>query len=195
MNIFQRKLILASKSPRRKQLLQEAGFQFEVRTQEVEENFSHDMPVEEVPAYLARKKARAMLPNIEADDTIIAADSVVILDGKIYGKPQSREEAITTLQKLSSSIHRVITGVCLLSIEKEHCFSGISDVQIGVLSSAEIEYYVDNFQPYDKAGSYGIQEWIGLCKVKHIEGTYTNIMGLPMDLVYQELHKFWEIAI
>lgn len=191
MNIFQRKLILASKSPRRKQLLEEAGFQFEVRTQEVEETYSDDMPIEEVPAFLAQKKARSMLAYISAEDTILAADSVVILEGKIYGKPKSRTEAVETLQKLSGSVHRVITGVCLLSKAKEHTFSGISEVHISNLTLEEIEYYVDNFEPYDKAGSYGIQEWIGICKVHRIEGTYTNIMGLPMDLVYKELHAFW----
>ncbi len=190
MDIFQRKILLASKSPRRKQLLEEGGFHFEIRIQDVEENFSDDMPIEQVPEFLARKKARAILPDIQEGEVILAADSIVILNKKIYGKPQNRAEAFTTLQKLSNNIHRVITGVCLLTNEKERCFSGISDVHIAPLSEEEISYYVDNFQPYDKAGSYGIQEWIGLCKVARIEGTYTNIMGLPMDLVYKELMVF-----
>ena len=124
------------------------------------------------------------------DDILLTADSVVILDGIIYGKPTDREDAIRILKNLSGRIHEVITGVCLLSKAKKRVFHAVSKVHFEELSEAEIEFYIDRYQPFDKAGAYAIQEWIGLCKISKIEGTYSNIMGLPMDAVYRELEAF-----
>ena len=190
MDIFNKKIILASKSPRRAQLLSEAGFNFEIRTKEVEENFPPTMPIDEVPIFLAKKKAHSMHAEIEGEEIILAADSIVALGQKIYGKPKDEEEAISVLKQLSGKKHRVITGVCLLSRAKEKCFAGVSNVYLAELSEEEIQYYVRKYQPYDKAGSYAIQEWIGLCKVNKIEGTFSNIMGLPMEMVYAAFRDF-----
>lgn len=190
MDILKRKIILASKSPRRSQLLREAGFNFEVKTKEVEEDFPATMPVNEVAEYLAEKKANASKEFLTDNEILLTADSVVILGNEIFGKPENHEDATRILKKLSGNEHQVITGVCLLSKEKKVTFSGVSKVQLEELSEEEIEYYVNKFQPFDKAGAYAIQEWIGLCKISKIEGTYTNIMGLPMELVYRKLSEF-----
>jgi septum formation protein len=187
MHPFSRKIILASGSPRRSQLLREAGFQFEVKPTDVEEDYPVETPIDEVASFLARKKAHAALDFIQNDEIILAADSVVILDGIIYGKPTDRDDARYILQKLSGQMHRVITGVCLLSREREKVFSATAKVQFEPLSMEEIDYYIDQYEPYDKAGAYAIQEWIGLCKISGIEGTFANIMGLPVDQVYREL--------
>lgn len=183
------KIILASKSPRRSQLLEQAGFDFEIKTMEVKEDYPEDMSPQLVPEFLAKKKASASRHFIEKNEIILAADSIVILDNIIFEKPKDRPDAIRILKKLSGNQHQVITGVCLLSKEKELCFSGKSQVFFDVLTDEEIEFYIDTYQPYDKAGSYGVQEWIGLCKIKKIEGTYANIMGLPVDLVYKNMIK------
>ena len=191
MKIFEQKIILASKSPRRKQLLEIAGFTFEVKALEVDESFSPDMPVAAVAAYLAEKKAYAAQDDLlDKEDLILAADSVVILEDKIYGKPEDETDAKQILRQLSGKIHRVITGVCLLKNNKKKVFSGVSDVHFAALTEEEIEYYVQKYQPYDKAGAYGIQDWIGWCKVLKIEGSYSNVMGLPMELAYKELSNF-----
>lgn len=187
---MKREIILASKSPRRQQLLTNAGIPFRIETNEVEEDFPPEMPVDQVAAFLARKKAMAARDFIKDREIILAADSIVILDDKIFGKPTDRNDAISTLQELSGNIHQVITGVCLLSSDQERVFSGFSKVHFAPLTQEEIEFYIDTYQPYDKAGAYAIQEWIGLCKITRIEGTYTNIMGLPMELVYRELMRF-----
>jgi len=190
MDVLQKKIILASKSPRRRQLLEQAGFRFEVKTQDTPEDYPPDLPAEEVALYLAQKKGRAAKGLRQSDEVLLTADSVVILDGKIYEKPKDREDARRILKQLSGRKHRVITGVCLSDDKQESVFAGQSDVQFEPLSEAEIDYYIERFQPYDKAGAYAIQEWIGLCKISKIEGTYANIMGLPVDLVYQEMQHF-----
>lgn len=191
MQILQHKIILASKSPRRRQLLQQAGFEFEVRTREVEETFPPELPVEKVAAYLAMKKAEAVRDFLTGgDEIILTADSVVILNGKFYGKADNLADAAQMLRELSGNVHEVITGVCLLSAQKEVVFSGVSRVHFAELSEEEIQYYVHNYEVLDKAGSYAIQEWIGLCCIEKIEGSYSNIMGLPMELVYQRLKEF-----
>jgi septum formation protein len=185
------RIILASKSPRRSHLLKEAGIPFEIKPVEVDESFPKGLSVMEVAAYLARKKGRAAGKYIESDrDIILAADSVVVLDGRIYGKPVNRADAVRILQALSGQVHQVITGVYLASAQRETVFSDISSVHFQWLTETEIDYYVDHYHPFDKAGSYAIQDWIGLCKVSRIEGTYSNIMGLPMEKVYRELKKF-----
>jgi len=157
---------------------------------EVEENYSADLKPQLVPEFLAKKKAMASRHYIENDEVILAADSIVILDDVIFEKPKDRDDAIRILKCLSGNKHQVITGVCLLTKDKERCFSGLSEVYFDELTEEEIEYYIDEYQPYDKAGSYGVQEWIGLCKIRKIEGTYANIMGLPVDLVYKEMKEF-----
>ena len=191
---LKRPLILASKSPRRQQLLRQAGIPFRLEVLDVPEDFPEAMPVGDVAAFLARKKARAAASLIRDREIVLAADSIVVLDDRIFGKPRDYEDAVHTLQQLSGNIHQVITGVCLLSTDKESTFSGISKVQFDTLNREEIDFYVREYQPYDKAGAYAIQEWIGLCKIKSIEGTYSNIMGLPMELVYRELMGFQNIS-
>lgn len=185
-----RPLVLASKSPRRSQLLREAGFEFTVRALEVEEDYPADLPTEAVAEFLARKKARAGAPSLSEQEILLAADSIVVLDGTIYGKPPDYEAALRTLRALSGRTHIVYTGVCLLSREKEVSFTGISHVTFAPITDAEIDYYLRTFHPYDKAGAYGVQDWIGLCKVARLEGTYANVMGLPVDLVYAGLQEF-----
>ncbi len=188
MEILNKKIILASKSPRRKQLLQQAGFTIEIKTKEVEEDFPEDMKAEEVASFLAEKKAMACADFlITENDLLLAADSVVILHNKIYGKPVDYQDAVRILSELSGQRHTVITGVCLLSKNKKKVFSGISHVNFEPLTTEEIHHYISTCRPYDKAGAYAIQEWIGLCKISKIEGTYSNIMGLPMEDVYREL--------
>ncbi|MEM6318168.1 MAG: Maf family protein [Bacteroidota bacterium] len=183
-------IILASKSPRRRQLLSEAGFQFEVRTKDVEENYPKRLSPSRVPIFLAEKKAVACQDFLADDSIILAADTIVAKGRAIYEKPKDRADAVRILSELSGQWHRVITGVCLLSKQKKVSFSGIAKVKMMPLSVEEIDFYVDTYQPYDKAGAYAIQEWIGLCKISEIRGTYANIMGLPVDLVYRYLQEF-----
>lgn len=180
-------MILGSQSPRRRQLLEQAGFSFSQRVVEIDESFPEDMPVQEVAPWLAQRKGAAQLHLLQVGEILLTADSTVLLGARIFNKPADRREAIWMLEQLSGQVHTVVTGVCLKSLDKERVFSGISQVHMDPLSSEEITYYVDRYKPYDKAGGYAIQEWIGLCKITRIEGTYANIMGLPTDLVYQEL--------
>lgn len=184
------KIILASKSPRRSHLLQQAGIPFEIRTQDVEEDFPEDMPVAEVAEFLARKKAQEVSKSMAEDEIIITADSTVVLGDAIFNKPADFEDAVRILGHLSGQIHQVYTGVCLWSKAHQKSFTACSNVHMETLSLEEIHYYVEHYKPYDKAGAYAIQEWIGMCKISKIEGTYINIMGLPVDLVYKYL-KEW----
>jgi septum formation protein len=185
-----RPLILASQSPRRSQLLREAGFDFTVQSVDIDESFPDTMPVEDVAPWLARRKAQAAVHLITDNEIILAADSVVIHQGTIYNKPADYAEAFQMIRTLSGQQHTVITGICLLSKEQEQVMSGVSQVWFADLSDAEIDYYIRRCEPYDKAGAYGVQEWIGLCKITKIEGTYANVMGLPVDLVYHALSSF-----
>jgi len=183
-------LILASASPRRAELLQLAGFQFTVRMMEVDESFPKDLSAVEVAVFLAKKKAAAQKAMLEDQDLLITADSVVILGEQILGKPENKDEAKSMLTALSGKQHQVITGVCLMSKNKEISFSVSSDVFMEHLSDLEIEHYIEHYQPFDKAGSYGIQEWIGINRIKRIEGSYTNIMGLPTAELYDAIVSF-----
>jgi len=184
-------LILASKSPRRSYLLEQAGIPFTVRTAEVEETYPADTPVDQVAPYLARLKATESLPLLRSpEEVLLTADSVVIIDGKIYGKPADRNEAIATIGLLSGKRHSVITGCCLRSATKEEVFSARAEVYMHDIDPREIVAYVDRYQPYDKAGAYAIQEWIGLAKISRIDGTYPTVMGLPVDMVYARLLTF-----
>lgn len=185
--MIDRKILLFSKSPRRRQLLGEAGFDFEVISAEVDESYPADLEVREVAEFIAGKKADAAQSQLRGEEVILTADTVVLLDQKIYEKPRDHADAVRILAELSGRVHEVITGVCLLSKEKRSTFSGISKVHFGTLTPEEIDYYIKTCQPFDKAGAYGVQEWIGHCKIHKIEGTYANIMGLPVDLVYRKL--------
>lgn len=188
MNISSR-LILASQSPRRQQLLKEAGINFSVITKDTKEDYPSTIPPEEVPLYLARLKAHAFEHEI-ADETIITADTVVIIHSQILGKPANDEEAIEMLQTLSGNVHEVVTGVCLYRKGKEVCFKDTTEVYFKKLSEEDIFSYVKRYKPLDKAGSYGIQEWIGLIGIEKINGSYFNVMGLPVHRVIEELRKF-----
>lgn len=185
-----KKLILSSGSPRRQELLEQSGIiPHDKRVKEIDESFSADMDVTQVASFLAREKAMAF-DDIAEDEVYITADTIVLCKGKIYGKPIDRQDAINTLTTLSGIEHTVITGVCLRSATETYVFDDISRVKIADMSLEEIEYYIDTCSPYDKAGSYGIQDWLGICKVEYIYGSYSNIMGMPMQKVYEELKEF-----
>jgi septum formation protein len=183
-------LILASQSPRRQELLADLGFDFTIRTLPVEEKYPDELPKSEVAVFLAKLKAHAQKTILKPNELVISSDTIVLIDGEILGKPSSFEEGKSMLKKLSANKHQVITGVCLLSTEKEICFSDSTQVIFNHLRESEIEHYLNKYQPYDKAGSYGIQEWIGMLGVQRIEGSYFNVMGFPVHKVYQELLKF-----
>lgn len=185
----QRPLVLASSSPRRQYLMKEAGFNFTVEKPDVEEDFPAEMPVDQVARYLASKKAEFFRPQIH-NEIIVTADTVVILNNKIMNKPLDRNEAIAMLSELSGKTHLVMTGVCILSKEKEESFDDTTEVTFQRLTQQEIEYYVDHYKPYDKAGAYGAQDWIGMVAIQKITGSYFNVMGLPIHKVYQHL-KHW----
>ncbi len=180
-------LFLASKSPRRQELLSACGIAFQLIDVNVEEIYPDDMAIEDVPEYLARIKAEAAIPHLKNEELVIAADSVVILDDMIYGKPTSEDEAIEMLKALAGHHHLVITGVFIGNHLRGEGFSDFTSVWLKPMSEEEIRYYVQTCSPMDKAGSYGIQDWIGWAKVSHIEGSYANVMGLPVHKVYETL--------
>ena len=188
MNI-KRPLILASSSPRRQYLMKEAGFAFTIEKPDVDESFPPEMPVDQVARYLATKKAEYFRPKIH-DEIIVTADTVVILFNKILNKPIDKKEALEMLASLSGRTHLVMTGVCIVSKEKEESFDDTTEVTFQSLTREEIEYYVDQYKPYDKAGAYGAQDWIGMVAIRKIEGSYFNVMGLPIHKVYEHL-KNW----
>jgi septum formation protein len=190
INLGKNKLILASKSPRRNELLKGMGLDFEVRTKETEEIFPAHLAVNEVAGYLAELKAKAFQGEINHDEIILASDTVVILNGEFLGKPADKEEAQQMLRKLSGKEHQVITGVTLYSKEKCLTKQDSTLVVFKELTEEEINYYIDNYHPFDKAGGYGIQDWIGYIGVKKIEGSFFNVMGLPVHLVYEMLSSF-----
>lgn len=185
------RLILASQSPRRRQLLADAGIEFELAPRfECEESFSEDMPAAEVAEYLSKLKSEAYPQPLAERDILLTADTVVIAENRILGKPADRAEAIKMITMLSGHEHEVVTGVTLRTAERVKSFSVVSKVYFRELSAEEIEYYVDNYRPYDKAGSYGIQEWIGYVGIEGIEGSFYNVMGLPVQRLYCELNDF-----
>ena len=188
--MINRPIILASKSPRRSQLLKEAGFHFTVVGLDTNEDFPEDMPVREVAPLLAQRKAKEGISLIQNNEIILAADSTVVIGDTILNKPENYADAFRMLRLLSGQKHTVVTGVCLCDREKEVVFAGHTDVWFHPLSDAEIDYYINSCSPFDKAGSYGAQEWIGHCKIARIEGSYPNVMGLPVDLVYAHLLAF-----
>ena len=182
--------ILASQSPRRQMLLKSLGVDFEVKVREVDESYPEGLQMTEIPVYLAKMKAGPFLYELTANDLLITADTVVCLDGQVLGKPSDRTEAVQMLQSLSGKEHQVISGVCLSSPGRQKAFYAISGVTFRELTLQEIEYYIDSYKPFDKAGAYGIQEWIGYVGITHIEGSFYNVMGLPVQQLYSEILKF-----
>ena len=186
------KIILASQSPRRKQLLQWAEIPFEIAVHQSDETYPAGLDACEAALYIARNKALAVkyfLNSENEDAIIIAADTIVVLDGKIIGKPQNRGDAINILQSLSGEAHDVITGVVILHKKGDTAFADVTQVQFHSLSKEQIEFYVDKYHPYDKAGAYAIQEWIGVVGIKSVQGDFYNVMGLPVSRVVRELNK------
>ena len=183
------KLILASASPRRQQLMKDAGFTFEVRLKNVEEKYPQELHWENVPEYLSKVKASAFREELKADEVLITADTVVCIHDRILGKPADLKEAISMLQELSGNRHLVVTGVSVTTRTEQLSFSSRTDVFFKRLSNEEIEFYVDTYKPFDKAGAYGIQEWIGYIGIERIEGSFYNVMGLPIQKLYETLRK------
>lgn len=180
-------LFLASKSPRRQELLHAAGIPFQLIDIDVAEDYPEEMDVEDVPLYLARKKAEAAIPLLQGESLVLAADSVVIMDNKVFGKPVNETEAYDMISQLSGQHHLVITGVFIGNHLRGEGFSDFTSVWLNHLSVTEMDYYVKTFPPLDKAGAYGIQDWIGWTKISRIEGSYANVMGLPVHKVYETL--------
>jgi septum formation protein len=186
------KIVLASASPRRKSLLEWADMEFDILVRETDESYPEGLSPEEIAVYIARGKALATLENktyerYESNVPILAADTLVVLDGKVIGKPLSREQAIETLEALSGKKHLVITGVVLMTKDKEISFCDQTEVNFNAFSRDDIEYYVDKYKPYDKAGAYAIQEWIGVIGIREIHGDFYNVMGLPVSKVLAHL--------
>ncbi|MCF8346439.1 MAG: Maf family nucleotide pyrophosphatase [Bacteroidales bacterium] len=183
-------LILASGSPRRRELLRSAGFVFDVVDGVMtDETYPEELMEEAIPVYLAKKKSMAFSGRVSAGMIVITADTIVSQQGEVLHKPGSAAEAFATLQKISGNSHYVHTGVCLRSADMTAVFSASTEVRFGVLSDEEIQYYIETYKPYDKAGAYGIQEWIGYVGVEEIRGSYFNVMGLPIHKLYRELEK------
>ena len=182
------KIVLASNSPRRKELLSGLGLDYEVRTlQGLDESYPEGLSMEEIPMYISRKKAAAY--TLKPDELLITADTIVYLEGEVLGKPADEAEAKEMLHKLSGKTHQVVTGVTLTTKEFQHAFASVSQVTFAQLSEAEIDHYVTQYRPLDKAGAYGIQEWIGYIGVTALEGSYFNVMGLPVQRLYSEMKK------
>lgn len=188
--MFDFKIILGSKSPRRQELIAGLGLNFEIRTKEVEEIYPEDIEPTKVAIYLSKLKAQPLVQSLSKNEILLTSDTTVILENKVLGKPNTLEEAKTMIEALSGKKHQVITGVSLISNNKSVVFSVTTNVFFKALSKEEIEYYVSHFKPLDKAGAYGIQEWIGQVGVEKIEGSYYNVVGLPVERVWDELKKF-----
>lgn len=184
--MFSKKIILGSSSPRRKQLIEQVGIRCEIRKKEVDEVFPSELSHDAVPEYLAKLKAQPLKSTIHNDEVLLTSDTVVLHDCKILEKPQDHQHAVEMLKQLSGEINEVVTGVYLYDIHKEKSFSVRTKVFFKNLTQEEIEYYVSHYKPFDKAGAYGIQEWIGMIGVEKIEGCFYNVMGLPM-------HRLWEV--
>lgn len=189
-NIQHYKIVLASNSPRRRELLSGLNLEYTVRVlPDIDESYPDTLKGEEIPMYISREKAEAYRNSMAEDELIITADTVVCINEKVLGKPQTLEEAKEMLRELSGKTHRVITGVCLMTRHLQRTFSATTQVTFDVLTEDEIEFYVEKFRPLDKAGAYGVQEWIGFVGVSRLEGSYFNVMGLPVQRLYQELKK------
>lgn len=190
-NLKKYKIVLVSASPRRKELLQNLGLTFKVRTLfGIDEQYPDTLRGEDIPRFISRKKAEAYRSSMADDELLIAADTVVCLDGRTLGKPHDAQEAKAMLHKLSGRFHQVITGVTVMTKDQMENFAVTSQVKFADLTDEEINYYVDNYLPFDKAGAYGIQEWIGMVAVEELRGSYFNVMGLPVQRLYNVLKKF-----
>ena len=186
-----RKIILASASPRRKELLSGLGVQFTVDTRNTFEEIAPEgLPYSQYPEYMAKGKSHGFHRNLLPSEILVTADTMVLCSDEIMGKPIDRADAIRMVQKLQNNRHSVLTGVCIRSLDKEVCFTASTDVFFDELSQEEIEYYVDTYRPFDKAGAYGVQEWVGYAGIKRIEGSYFNVVGLPVQMLYQKLKEF-----
>jgi septum formation protein len=183
-------VILASKSPRRQYLLKELGIDFKLQTKDTEEDFSNTLKAQEIPLYLCEKKAKAFKADLNDGDLLITADTIVWIEDQVLNKPEDHNDAVRMLKLLSGKKHQVYTGVCLTSKQKTKSFFAVTDVYFKNLSDDEIEYYIKNYNPYDKAGAYGAQEFIGYIAIEKIEGSFFNVMGLPIRELYDELLKF-----
>lgn len=190
-NLKNYKIVLASNSPRRKELLQRLGVPFKVRTLfGIDEHYPETLRGEDIVRYISRVKAQAYRPSMAPDELLITADTIVCLGGQVMGKPKDAEAARDMLRQLSGQTHQVITGVTIVTQKRTEDFAVTTQVTFAELSDEEIAYYVDNYIPFDKAGAYGIQEWIGYVGIKGIEGSYYNVMGLPVNRLYRELLEF-----
>lgn len=187
-NIEKYKIVLGSQSPRRQELLRGLNVEFSVKVLDVDESYPNDIIGVDIPMYLAEKKADAY--KLDEETLLITADTIVWHEGQVLGKPTDKSDAKRMLKRLSGKTHEVITGVCICTTKKRRVFHVISEVCFASLTDSEIEYYLENFNPYDKAGAYGVQEWIGYVGVEHIEGSYFNVMGLPIQRVYNELKRW-----
>jgi septum formation protein len=192
-NLANYRIILASRSPRRQQLLRDLGLEFDVVIKEYSETYPENLNGEEIARYVARQKAISFRNEISDNEIVIAADTIVWCNNMVLGKPLNYEDAVRILKEISGNTHEVITGVSLFSLSGEVTFSESTKVTFEPLSDEEIVYYVDEFKPYDKAGAYGIQEWIGIIACSHIDGSYFNVVGLPVQRLYAELKKFIKI--
>lgn len=183
-------IILASGSPRRQQFLKELDIDFEIRLKEVKEIYPEHLQGSKITDFLAELKASALLDTLSENEILITSDTIVWHEGRALGKPNDKQDAFEMLKSLSGKTHEVITSVCIQNTAKSETFNETTKVTFNKLSDTEIEYYLDNYRPYDKAGAYGIQEWIGLIAIAKIEGSYVNVVGMPVDKVYQHLIKF-----
>lgn len=187
-NLKKYKVILASNSPRRKELLAGLGVDYEVRTlPDIDESYPEALSGADIPLHIAKEKADAYRGMLRSGELMITADTIVWLDGKVLGKPKDREDALRMLREMSGRTHEVFTGVCITTTGWQRSFAAQTEVRFSELSEEEIAYYVDKYQPMDKAGAYGVQEWIGYIAVENISGSYYNIMGLPVQRLYKEL--------
>ncbi len=185
-----KKIVLGSASPRRQELLKLLAVDFEIRLSNVDEQFDERLPTEEIAEILAKQKSEALKNTIRKDEILITADTIVTKEGRVLNKPNNEKEAFEMLSFLSEDMHEVITGVCISSTEKSISFSVNTKVFFKKLSAEEINFYIKNYKPFDKAGAYGIQEWIGLIGIEEIQGSYFNVVGLPMQKLYQNLIQF-----
>jgi len=184
-------IILGSASPRRKDLLSDIGIKFTIKTTNKEEDFPEELKEQEIAEFLAKQKSYFLSKYLKNNDLLITADTIVSFKGELLNKPKNKEEAFNTLSKLSGNTHKVITGVCIKNLGKEIIFSETTMVTFNNLTDKEINYYINNHNPFDKAGAYGIQDWIGKIGIQKIEGSYSNVVGLPTSELYEQLKSFF----